>query len=75
LQAGGTKAVDSHGAGFHGEAGTESGDARDVHSLFAFGHGATEDHVINLLGVEPRDAGERFLDGESGKIVGARGAQ
>src|SRR6266581_4834969 len=55
--------------------GAERGDARDVHALFAFGHGAAENHVVNFLGVEARDARERFLDGESGEIVGARGAE
>src|SRR6266581_1919148 len=55
--------------------GAERGDARDVHALFAFGHGAAENHVVNFFGVKARDARERFLDGESGEIVGARGAE
>ena len=75
LQAGRAKAVDGHRAGFDGETGAESGDARDVHALFAFGHGAAENHVVNFLSVETGNAGEGFLDGESGKIVGARRAE
>src|SRR5213082_1635235 len=75
LQAGGAKAVDGYRAGFDGQARTKSGDARDVHALFALGHGAAEDHVVNFLGVEAGDAGERFLYGERGKIVGAGGAE
>src|SRR5260370_13621671 len=75
LQAGRTEAVDGHGGGVHGKAGAEGGDARDVHALLAFGHGAAEDDVVDLLGVDGGHAGERFLDGESGEIVGARGAQ
>jgi hypothetical protein len=43
--------------------------------LFAFGHGAAENHVVNFFGVEAGNAGKGFLDGESGEIVGARGAE
>ena len=75
LQAGGAEAVDGHGAGFDGESGAEGGDARDVHALFAFGHGAAEDDVVDFLEVEAGNAGEGFLDGQRGEIVGARGAE
>ncbi len=75
LQAGRAETVDGHRGGFDGKSGAKSGDARDVHALLAFGHGAAEDHVVDFLGVESGHAGERFLDGQRGKIVGPRGAQ
>ena len=75
LETGRAEAIDGHRTRFDGEAGAKSGDARDVHALFAFGHGAAKDHVVNFFGVEAGDASERFLDGECGEIVGARGAQ
>ena len=61
--------------GFDGQSGAKSGDARDVHALLAFGHGAAEDDVVNFLGIEAGNARKRFLDGERGEIVGPRGAQ
>lgn len=75
LQAGGAEAVDGHRGGFDGETGAERGDARDVHALLAFGHGAAENDVVDLFGVDGRNAGEDFFYGESGKIVGAGGAE
>ncbi len=75
LQAGRAEAVDGHRARFDGEAGAKSGDARNVHALFAFGHGAAENYVIDFFGVQARDAGERLLDGQCGEIVGAGGPQ
>jgi len=75
LQTGRAEAVDGHRARFDREAGAKGGDARDVHALFAFGHGAAENYVIDFFGVEAGNTGERFLDGQCGEIVGARGAQ
>ncbi len=75
LQAGGAEAVDGHRGGFDRETGAERGDAGDVHALFAFGHGAAEDDVVDLLGVDRRNAGEDFFYGEGSEIVGARGTQ
>src|SRR5712692_8875278 len=75
LQAGRAEAVDGHSTRFDGESGAQSGDARDVHALFAFGHGAAENYIVDFLGVEVGGAGEGLFDGESGEIVGARSAQ
>jgi len=69
------KRFDGHRAGFDGQSGAKRGDARDVHTLFAFGHRAAENHVVNFLGVQAGDARERFLDSERGKIIGACGAE
>jgi len=43
--------------------------------LLAFGHGASEDDVVDLFGVDGRDAGEGFLDGQGSEIIGARGPE
>ena len=43
---------------FHGQAGAQRGDARDVHALLGFGHGAAQDHVFDFFGVE---AGTRSM--------------
>jgi len=75
LQARRAEAVDGHRAGFDGESGAERGDAGDVHALFGFGHGAAEDYVVNFFGVEAGNAGEGFLNGQRGEIVGAGGAE
>jgi len=63
---------------FDGKSGAERGDARDVHALFAFGHGAAEDHVVYVLGVEGRGTrASRFLDSQGRRDrrgrVGAQG--
>ena len=50
-------------------------DARNVVARFAFGHGAAEDHVLDILGVQARDAANRFQNGDGGKIIRTRGAQ
>ena len=75
LQAGGAEAVDGHGRGFDGQAGAQRGDARDVHALLGFGHGAAEDDVVDFLGVEAGHAVDGGADGDGSQIVGARGAQ
>jgi len=43
--------------------------------LFAFGHSAAENDVVNLLRVDGGNAREDFFYGESGEIVGARGPE
>ena len=75
LQAGGAEAVDGHRGSFHGQAGAEASDARDVHALLAFGHGAAENHVVDFLWLETGNAGKGLFDCQPGEIVGARGAQ
>ena len=37
---------------FHRQARAQRRDARDVHALLGFGHGAAENHVVDFLGVE-----------------------
>jgi len=74
LQAGGAEAIDGHRARFDRQTGAERGNARDVHALFAFGMRSRGSR--HQFPWRPGwDACERFLDGESGEIVGARGAQ
>src|SRR5690348_10267137 len=75
LQAGGAEAVDGHGGGFDGQSGAEGGDAGDVHALLGFRHGAAEDDVFDLFGIEAGDAGQRRANGDGGEVVGARRAQ
>ena len=75
LQAAGAEAIHGHGGSFYRQSGAKGGDARDVHALFAFGHGAAEDDVVNFFGIEARDSRKGFLDDESGEIVGAGGTQ
>ena len=75
LQAGRAEAVDGHGRDLDRQPGAQGGDARDVHALLGFGHGAAEDDVVDLLGIELRDALEGALDGDGGQIVGTGGAQ
>ena len=75
LQAGGAEAVDGHGRSFDGQAGAQRGDARDVHALLGFGHGAAEDDVVDFLGVEAGHAVEGGANGDGREVVGARGAQ
>jgi hypothetical protein len=75
LQAGRAEAVDGHSAGFDRKSGAECRDARDVHTLLAFRHGAAQNDVVNFLGVDTGNAGERFFDGKRGKVIGARGAK
>ena len=75
LQAGGAEAVDSHGRDLDGQTGAQRGDARDVHALLGFGHGAAEDDVVDLFGVEARHAVDGGADGDGGQIIRARRAQ
>ena len=75
LQAGRAEAVDGHGRGFHRQAGAQRGDARHVHSLLGFGHGAAEDDILDFMHIELRDARQRALDGDGAQIVGTGGAQ
>src|SRR6202022_4912386 len=75
LQAGGAEAIDGHRGGFNRETCAGCSNARDVNALLAFGHGAAKNDVVDLFGVDGRNASEDFFYGESGKIVGARGAE
>src|SRR6185503_6318717 len=50
-------------------------DAGDVQALLAFGHGAAEDDVLDLGGVERRHPRQRGGDGRRGEIVGTGVAQ
>ena len=75
LQAGGAEAIDGHGRDFDGQTGAQRSDARDVHALLGFGHGAAQDHVLDLFGIELRHALQRAFDGHRGQIVGTRRPQ
>src|SRR5207247_10156155 len=69
------EAVDRHGGAFDRQAGAQRSDARNVHALLAFGHGAAENHVVNLFDIESGDARDGLFDGERGQIVRPRSAQ
>ena len=75
LQAAGAEAIDGHSRSFDRQTRTQSGNARHVHPLLAFRHGAAEDHVVNFLSIQSGNARERFLDDQCGQIVGPAGAQ
>jgi hypothetical protein len=47
LEPGRAKAVDGDGGCLDGNAGAQARDARDVHALFALGHRAADDHVVD----------------------------
>ena len=42
------------------QAGAQAGDPRDVQSLLGLRHRAAEDHVVDLGGIEPGRARQRF---------------
>ena len=54
LQAGGTESVDGLRRYRLRQAGQQGTDTCHIHALFAFGHGATDDDVIDALGVDAR---------------------
>src|SRR5438094_441406 len=75
LQTGRAEAVDGHRRSVDRQTGAKRGDARHVHALLAFGHGAAENHVVDFFRLKPGHARKRFLDGQRGKVVGTRGSQ
>ncbi len=75
FEAGGAEAVDGDGGHVVGEAGAVGGEAGEVEALRAFGHGAAEDEVVDLGGLEAGGAAEEFADDEGGEVVGADGAE
>ena len=58
-----------------GKPGAQGRDARDVHALLAFGHGAAQDHVFDLFGVEAGHALDGVANRDGGKVIGPRGMQ
>ena len=52
LQAGGAEAVDGNARHGVGQTGEQHADAGDVHALLRFRHGAADDHVADLAGVQ-----------------------
>ena len=55
-----------------GQPGAERGDARDVQALLRLGHGAAEDDVVDLFGLDRRPRAERFAITSCAERVGAR---
>src|SRR6184192_3686994 len=49
LQTGRAEAVDGHRRSVDRQTGAKRGDARHVHALLAFGHGAAENHVVDFF--------------------------
>ena len=54
----------------HRQAGAQRSDTSDVHALLGLGHGAAEDDVFDLVGIELWHALERALDGHRSQVVG-----
>ena len=75
LQPGRAEAIDGHRRNFDRQSGAQGSDARHVHALLGFGHGAAENHVFDLFGIELRHAFQRALDGHRGQIIGTRRPQ
>ncbi len=75
LQSGRAEAVDGDGRGLDRKSGAQGGDAGNVHALFRFRHGATQDDVLDLFGVELGHALEGTLDRIGSEVVGTGGAQ
>ena len=75
LQSGRAEAIDRHRRNFDRQPGAQRCDAGHVHPLLGLGHGAAEDHVFNLFGIELRHALERALDGDGRQFIGTGGAQ
>ena len=75
LQAGGAETIDGHRRDLDRKSGAKGSDAGDIHSLFAFGHGAAEDDVLNFFGIELGEAIKRAFDGDGGQFIGASGAE
>src|ERR1019366_3840924 len=63
------------GRHFNRQTSAQRRDARDVHALLSLGHGAAEDDILDLFGIDLRHAFERALDGHSGQIIGTRRPQ
>ena len=53
-----------------GRPGAQRNEPGDVHSLLALGHGATDDHVLDLFRIERRHAIYGAFHGNRAKIVG-----
>ena len=76
FKTGGAEAIDGGARDFDGQAGAQSGHARDVQSLLAFGLSAAEDDVVDggfLRAREP--CSKARVDRNCSKIVGARGGE
>ena len=71
LQSGGAEAVDSHRRATHRQARAQGGDARHVVPLLGFGHGATQDDILNLLRVEAGNAAQNLLNHRRSHVVRA----
>ncbi len=59
FETGGAEAVDGGAGNFDGKPGAQSGHARDVEALLAFGLSAAEDHVVDFGFVELRELGPK----------------
>jgi hypothetical protein len=54
LHAGRTKTIDGHTRNGVRKAGEQKADAGHIHTLFRFGHGATDNDVVYNAGINPR---------------------
>ncbi len=57
------------------QTGCLCGDASDLHPLFAFGEGASEDDIFDFCGFQTRRTVERCSDDKSAQMFGAVIAQ
>ena len=69
LEARGAEPVHGHGRRRHWDARRQARDARDVHALLGFRGRATQDHIVDQLGLERRNPPEGSLDRLGGHII------
>jgi hypothetical protein len=75
LQTGGAEAIDGRSRHRDGKSRAQYREARHIQPLFAFGHGAAQNDVFDLRGIETLRARNGFLHNQRGQLVRARVAQ
>src|SRR5581483_8020518 len=69
LQPGGAEAIDGDARRRVWQAGAKRGNPRHVHTLFAFRHGATENHIFDVAICHLRISLEQRSDDRGGHVV------
>ena len=69
LQAGRAEAIDGDRGRLHRDAGTKARDAGDVEPLLGLRHGAADDHVADLFGIDAGRTSQRFPYHRRGHVI------
>ena len=75
LQAAGAETVDRLGRHLHRQTGAQTGDAADIHALLGLRHGATQNHIVDILGVHRGGTLHHSPNHRGGHLLGAGRAQ